>query len=99
MGSVEKVDGLVAMLPWVLADWPLLDLQSSSLSWAKAPSLSSSLLLSSLSGIRDGGPSLSRAFVVGRVAVMIDGARVWSESLSEWVLRHDSPLSALMGCK
>jgi hypothetical protein len=38
-----------------------MDLQSSSLSWAKAPSLSSSLPLSSLSGIRGGDPSLSQS--------------------------------------
>ena len=57
------MSGLVAC--WAVGDsmvagWgPLLDLQSSSLSWAKAPSLSLSSSLSSLSGIRGGGPSLS----------------------------------------
>ena len=50
---------------WWLAGWPLLGLQSSSLSWAKAPSLSSLLPLSSLSGIRGGGPSLSQSLSGG----------------------------------
>jgi hypothetical protein len=67
---VRKFDGLVAM-PWVVAGWPLLGLQLSSLLWAKVPSLSSSLPLSSLSGIRDGGPSLSPSLSGGLLSLLM----------------------------
>ena len=76
-------------MSWVVAGGPLIDRQSSSLSWAKARSLplslSLSLSLSSLSGIRGGGPSLSASS--GGLLSVVEGG-----SGSDWML---SDLSSL----
>ncbi len=48
------------------------------------------VVASAVVAVRDKGWwSIAVAVVVGRVAVMVDGARVWSGSLSEWVSCHD----------
>jgi hypothetical protein len=61
-------------MSWVVAGGPLIDRRSSSLSWAKVRSPPLSLSLSSLSGIRGGGPSLSASS--GGVVVGGEG-RFW----------------------
>jgi hypothetical protein len=93
LGSVRRFVGLGAM-PGVVAGWSLLDLQSSSLSWAKAPSLSSSL---PLSGIKGGGPSLLQS-LSGMLVSWWMGSRYGVVRLANWFRPVNAPLSTVMRC-